>query len=217
MVSILIVVVGFCGITIMKSSGYVVDDIPKSDPVYKDLKFFENNFEGMMPLEIMIDTKKPGGAMQLSTFQKIDELEKTLGKYEEFSPPTSMLNLLKFSKQAYYNGREDYYELPNNREKNFILQYAATGEKNSELLHSFIDSTRQFTRISIRLKDVGAKRMDELYTDFKTDIKSVFPDEDYDVTVTGSSITVFKGTNYLLKNLFHQSNPGNYTHFASWR
>ncbi len=73
-IAVVIVGVGLFGITLMKSSGYMVDDIPKSDPVYKDLKFFENNFEGLMPLEIMIDTKKPGGVMQLSTFQKIDAL-----------------------------------------------------------------------------------------------------------------------------------------------
>ena len=201
-VAVAIVGVGIYGITLMKSSGYMVDDIPESDPVYKDLKFFENNFDGLMPLEIMIDTKKPGGVMQLSTFQKIDALEKALAKYPELSPPTSMLNLLKFSKQAYYNGREDYYSIPNNREKNFILQYASTGEENAKLLHSFMDSTRQFTRISIRLKDVGTKRMDELYADFYADIKSVFPEDDYNVIVTGSSITSFKGTEYLLKNLF---------------
>jgi hypothetical protein len=197
-----VLILGIWGISRMKTSGFVVDDIPKSNPIYKDLKFFEKNFEGIMPLEIMIDTKKPGGAMQLSNFQKIDELEKKLENYDELSTPTSILNLLKFSKQAFYNGSENYYSLPNNREKNFILQYAATGEENSELLHSFLDSTRQFARISIRVDDVGVKRMEELYTTFYTDIDSIFNPEDYDVTVTGTSITVFKGTNYLLRNLF---------------
>jgi len=197
-----VLLLGFYGISIMKTSGYVVDDIPKSNPIYIDLKFFEKNFEGIMPMEIMIDTKKPGGAMQLSTFAKIDELEKKLGNYDELSSSTSILNLLKFSKQAFYNGREDYYSLPNNREKNFILQYASGGEGKSALLHSFIDSTRQYTRISIRVKDVGVNRMEELYTDFYNDIDSIFSPDDFDVTVTGTSITVFKGTNYLLRNLF---------------
>ena len=197
----IILVLGIWGMTLMKSSGYVVDDIPKDNPLYTDLKFFEKNFNGLMPMEIMIDTKKPTGAMQLSTFEKIDELENRLVKYDELSTPTSILNLLKFSKQAFYNGSENYYSLPNNREKNFILQYAATGEKNSNLLQSFLDSTRQFTRISIRVKDVGVKRMEELYTSFYNDIDSVFNPADFNVTVTGTSITVFKGTNYLLHNL----------------
>ena len=197
----IILAFGILGMTRMKTSGYVVDDIPKDNPIYLDLKFFEENFDGIMPLEIMIDTKKPGGAMQLSTFGKIDELEKKLKNYPELSSSTSILNLLKFSKQAFYNGSEDYYSLPNNREKNFILQYAATGEKNADLLHSFLDSTRQFTRISIRVKDVGVNRMEELYKSFYNEIDSIFNPEEYAVMVTGTSITVFKGTNYLLRNL----------------
>ncbi len=200
-ITVVIIGAGIYGITLMKSSGYMVDDIPEHDPIYKDLRFFENNFQGLMPLEIMIDTKKQGGVMQLSTFGKIDQLEKRLEKYPELSAPTSLLNLLKFSKQAFYNGREDYYSLPNNREKNFILQYASSGEENAHLLHSFLDSTQQTTRISIRVKDVGTKRMDELYADFNADVDSVFTADNYNVTVTGSSIISFLGTKYLLKNL----------------
>ncbi|MFV0267144.1 MAG: efflux RND transporter permease subunit [Draconibacterium sp.] len=197
-----IVSLGIFGITLIKSSGYMVDDIPKDDPVYIDLKFFEDNFNGLMPLEIMVDTKRPQGVMQLSTFNKIDELENRLAEYPELSASTSLLNLLKFSKQAFYNGNERYYSIPNNREKNFILQYAQTGEDNANMLHSFMDSTRQSTRISIRVKDVGTKRMEQLYTDFMQEIDSIFPADKYDVTVTGSSITAFRGTQYLLKNLF---------------
>ncbi len=201
-VTIGVIAIGIYGITLMRSSGYMVDDIPESDPVYIDLKFFENNFSGLMPLEIMVDTKKPQGVMQLSTFHKIDELEKRLAEYPELSASTSLLNLLKFSKQAFYNGYEKYYSIPNNREKNFILQYASSGESNANLLHSFIDSTRQTTRISIRVKDVGTKRMEELYASFNEDIASIFTADKYDVTVTGSSIVAFKGNQYLLKNLF---------------
>jgi len=200
-VTVLIIGLGVYGITLIKSSGYMVDDIPEHDPIYTDLKFFERNFDGLMPLEIMVDTKKPGGAMQLATFQKMDQLEKRLAEYPELSPSLSLLNLLKFSKQAFYNGNENYYSLPNNREKNFILQYVAAGAENVNLLHSFLDSTQQVTRISIRMKDVGTNKMEELYTDFSADIDSIFTAENYDVTVTGSSVTFFRGTQYLLNNL----------------
>jgi uncharacterized protein len=197
-----VLVFGIYGITLMKSSGFMVDDIPESDPIYQDLKFFESNFEGLMPLEIMIDTKKPGGVMQLSTFNKIDQLENELTKYPELSTPLSLLNRLKFSKQAFYNGNENYYSIPNNRERTFILQYADIGESGTGMLHSFLDSVRQTTRISIRMKDAGTNRMEELYSAMNDDIGLVFSPDEYDVTVTGSSITFFKGTQYLLRSLF---------------
>lgn len=201
-VSVVILAFGFYGITRIKSSGYMVDDIPESDPIYKDLKFFESNFDGLMPLEILIDTKKPGGVMQPATFAKLNQLDKSFSEYSELSPSLSLLSLLKFSKQAFYNGDKDYYSLPNNREQNFILQYAKMDGNDVGLLHSFIDSSKQVTRVSIRMKDVGTKRMEELYSEFKVAIDSIFPADKYEVVVTGSSVTSFKGTQYLVKNLF---------------
>ena len=204
--AVVVLFLGFYGISLIKSSGFMVDDIPENDVIYKDLKFFEDHVDGLMPLEIIIDTKKPKGAMNLSNFRRIDRLEKRLANYDELSSSVSLLNILKFSKQAFYNGRERYYSIPNNQEKNFILSYAIQNEneesKGISALHSFLDSTQQITRVSIRMKDVGTKRMEELYTDFKQEIDSIFSPENFDVTVTGSSVTFFKGTQYLVKNLF---------------
>ena len=193
---------GIYGISLIESSGFMVDDIPENDPVYKDLKFFESNFEGLMPLEIMVDTKRPGAAMQLSTFRKIEEFEQHLTEYPELSTPLSLLNLMKFSRQAFYNGYENYYSVPNNREINFIMQYVGREEANANMLHSFVDSTQQVTRISIRMKDVGTNRMESLYNALSAGIDSIFTSSDYEVMVTGSSVTFFRGTQYLLRSLF---------------
>ncbi len=198
--TIVLVLAGFYGISLIKSSGYIVDDIRESDPIYQDLKFFETHFHGLMPLEIMVDTRKPNGVMQLSTLQKMEQLEEKLAGYEELSPPLSLLNLVKFARQAFYGGDPQYYSLPNNYEKNFILSYAMGGDAG--LLHSFLDSSRQITRMSIRTKDVGTNRMEKLYDRLTSDIDSLFPAEKFRVVATGTSVTSFKGTNYLLHNLF---------------
>ncbi len=200
--TVIVVAIGIYGITLIKSSGYMVDDIPESDPIYQDLKFFESNFHGLMPLEIIVDTKKPNGVMQLSTFQKLDQLENKLEEYPELSQSLSMLNLMKFAKQAFYNGDVRYFSLPNNYERNFIMTYAMQGEENAGLLHSFLDSARQVTRISIRAKDVGTNRMEELYNEFRSDVDSIFDTESFETIITGSSVTAFRGTQYLQRNLF---------------
>ncbi|SFE72585.1 efflux RND transporter permease subunit [Sunxiuqinia elliptica] len=201
-----VLLAGIYGITLMKSSGYMVDDIPESDIIYKDLKYFEKQVDGLMPLEIIIDTERPNGVMNLSVFRRMEKLEERLSHYDELSSSMSLLNILKFSKQAFYNGKERYYSLPNNQEKNFILSYATKSEEDEaagvSALHSFLDSSKQVTRISVRMHDVGTKRMEELYNDFKMEVDSIFPADKFNVTVTGSSVTFFKGTQYLVKNLF---------------
>jgi len=70
------------------------------------------------------------------------------------------------------------------------------------MLHSFWDSTKQVTRISLRTKDVGTKKMAILYNQVKNEIDSVFTSDNYKIVATGSSVTSFKGTQYLLHNLF---------------
>ncbi len=202
LVSVLLVVAGFAGATKIRSSGYMVDDIPARDPIYKDLKFFEHHFHGLMPLEIIVDTKKPNGAMQLSTFQKIDRLEQKLQDYPDLSAPLSLLNVLKFARQAFYSGDSAFYSLPDNYEKNFILAYASGGKTQENLLYSFWDSTRQVTRVSYRTKDIGTRQMAALNDRLKSDVDSIFNPEQYNITATGSSITNFRGTQYLLRNLF---------------
>jgi hypothetical protein len=49
--------IAVAGIFRLKSEGHIVDDLPKTDRIYTDLKFFEHNFKGVMPLEIVVDTK----------------------------------------------------------------------------------------------------------------------------------------------------------------
>ena len=201
-ITIIIVLIGFYGISQMKTTGYMVDDISKDHFVYKDLKYFEHHFKGVMPLEIMIDTKKKKGIMRASTLKKIDKLQKKLSKYPELSRSISIVEALKYAKQAYYNGKKKYYSMPKNQERNFILAYLQKDQSRVSLLENFVDSTGQYGRISLKVADIGTTRMRNLYHDVAHDIYSVFPSEFYDVTITGTSIVFFKGTGYLIKNLF---------------
>ncbi|MFV0554080.1 MAG: efflux RND transporter permease subunit [Mangrovibacterium sp.] len=200
-----VVCIGIWGITQMTSTGYMVDDIPEKDPIYQDLKFFERNVEGVMPLEIVVDAGKPGRAMNLTTLRLVDQLEDTLANYEELSGSLSVLNGLKFARQAFYNGGEEYYKIPTSSEMSFLMRYAQNSTEGTgfgmESLNSLMDSTQQITRVSVRVKDVGTDRMDSLYHAFQHDVQEIFP-ESYNVTVTGTSVTFFKGTQYLVQNLF---------------
>jgi uncharacterized protein len=196
-------VIGAVGLSMMKTSGKVVDDLQHDDPIYVDLKFFETNFGGVMPFEISINTKKKNGVMRLSAVEKIDELQQAIMTHPQFSRPLSTAELIKFAKQAYFNGNPDRYELPNNQEKNFILSYfpkKIEGRKN--VMRSFIDSTKQFTRISFQMADVGTKEMNRLLADIRPRVDSLFDPADYNVQVTGNSVVYARGTEFLIRNLF---------------
>lgn len=203
-----LILLGGIGLSMMKTSGKVVDDFRSDDPIYLDLKFFEHHFGGVMPFEISIDTKKKNGILNYATIQKIDKLQNTINEHPEFSKPLSLIEVFKFARQAYYGGDSSKYALPSSMEKNFILGYIpqkiseGNGGNGTDLLKSFIDSTKQITRISFQMADVGTKHMDSLMSDILPKVDSIFDPGKYEVTVTGNSVVYAKGTNFLIKNLF---------------
>ena len=151
----------------LRSEGFIVDDLPKSDKIYTDMKFFEQNFKGVMPLEIVIDTKRKNGlrSNMLQTFEKIDSLAVYVSSQKEMARPLSIVEGMKFAKQAYYDGDSSNYSVPNSFDIAFLAQYLTmkggdgSGNNFTKLVRSFMDSTRQQTRVSINMADVGSKRL----------------------------------------------------------
>lgn len=201
--TVLLLVFAFYGVSKIETTGNIVDDIPKDDPIAVDLDFFERNFAGVMPFEVMVNTHKNNGVSKSSTLKRIQKLENVLAEYPEISSTSSIADLAKFSKQAYYNGNPDYYSLPSSQEKNFILKYAKnTLGDSADIFNSFIDSTKSVARISARMKDIGTKQMRALRDSIKPKIDAIFNPEKYDVSITGTSVLFLEGTTYLVKNLF---------------
>ena len=187
----------------MKTSGKVVDDFRTDDPIYLDLKFFENNFGGVMPFEVSIDAKKKNGILVGSTIDKIDELQNIINSHKEFSRPLSIAELFKYSRQAYFGGDSSMYSMPSKMEKGFIMSYLPKNQKGkTNILNSYIDSTKRYTRVSFQMADIVTKQMDSLMADIVPRIDSIFPADKYKVTVTGNSVVYARGTNFLIKNLF---------------
>ncbi|MCD0470213.1 RND family transporter [Flavobacterium sp. JAS] len=199
----LLLVFSIIGVLQMKVSGSLIGEMPKSASFYKDILFYEKEFNGVMPLEIMINTKHKKGVMKLSTMRKMDELQNTIASLPELSKPVSVVNLVKYSKQAYYNGNPEYYQLPTAQEQAFILTYAKNATKNSKdnLMKAYVDSTGQYARITTFMKDIGTHEMAKVEKKLHNKIDEIFPKDRYEVTVTGKALVFQKGTSYLVDNL----------------
>ncbi|WP_372937376.1 RND family transporter [Seonamhaeicola sp.] len=196
-----LLIVSIIGIYQIKISGSLVEDMPKETEFFKDIRFFEEEFNGIMPLEFMIDTKRKKGVMKLSTLKRMNELEDLIIETPELSKPISVVSLVKYSKQAYYNGNPKYYQLPTSQENSFILSYAKNSSSNVDLLNNFVDSTGQYARITTFMKDIGTDKMERIEENIQNKINKVFPKERYNVTMTGKALVFQKGTKYLVKNL----------------
>ncbi|MBU1009277.1 MAG: MMPL family transporter [Bacteroidetes bacterium] len=201
-VTFTLVVAGIGGVMLLKTTGNMVDDISEKDKMYKDLLFFEDHFNGVMPFEITVDTKRKKGILRSNTLEKLDQLQDTLARYPQFSKPLSVVEVVKFSKQAFFRGDSSYYSLPDNQERNFILPYVPMMKSNKRtLMNSFVDTSLQITRISVQMANIGTNEIDSIQRGLESKIDKIFPPDQFEVTLTGSSIVFLKGTNYLVNNL----------------
>lgn len=190
------------GILKLRSESYMVDDVPEESVVKKDLRFFENNFSGIMPLVIWVDTGKKRGLLDIENLTVIDNFEIFLDSIPHVSRPISLISLVKASKQAFYNGNPARYELPSSAEKGFILRYMKGQNETTGLLKSFVDSTQQQMRISMQMSDVGSTQLDSLIDKvIKPGITRYFEGTKIKAHVTGTVTLFIKGNKYLINNL----------------
>jgi hypothetical protein len=193
----------------MQTTGNIVDDIPDHDRVIQDLQWVEAEFGGSMPFEIMVDTRRPGGATTTNSLKHLDRLQNVLKEYPEFSRSVSAADATKFAFQAFKNGHPRNYRLPRTgMERTQFgpwLRGSATAAEGSKMAEgvtgNFFDSTRAVTRVSVQMADVGTLEMRELLNEVRPRVDSIFPPEKYGLIMTGTSVAFLEGTTYMVTNL----------------
>ena len=213
-ITIVLVIVSSFGLVQIKKEAFIVDDLPKKDKLYTDLKWFEQNAGGVMPLEIVIDSKKKNGLTKsLKPLEKIDELDYFLQEQAELGKPLGLLDGIKFAKQAFYDGDSLAYAIPTGTEMAFIAPYISpkpmdttpaktTAAKGPEtLLNKFIDKDKKATRISVNMKDIGSAKLPLFIAKIDSATKALFDTAKYHVEITGSSVTFLEGSNFIIKGL----------------
>ena len=208
-VTAIIVAVSIAGATRLKTLGFIVDDIPKEDKIYTDLRFFETNFKGVMPLEIVVDTKKKYGVSRnLNNLERIDSLAQFMAQMPDIAKPLSIVEGLKFAKQAFFDGDSNSYSMPSSYDLPALSQYLnfkgdSGAAKNSftKIVTTFMDSAKQEARISVSMKDVGSKRLPKILDSIRNRSDQLFAKDKYDVQFTGTSVTFLEGSRYIINGL----------------
>ncbi|WP_051295840.1 efflux RND transporter permease subunit [Eisenibacter elegans] len=198
------VIVSLVGFSQLEVVSFMADDIPQNSTLKQDLAFFEQHFQGAMPLEIVVDTRKTKGVMNLGTLRRADQLQDSLNSIDLVSQPLSLVSFVKAGRQAFYNNPA-FYGLPTNQDRVFILNYLKKSEEGSDnisALNNFVDSTGQQMRISLKVADVGSIKMDSLIEGvIRPQVAQIFDQEQYDVHITGTTLLFIKGNRYLVNNL----------------
>ena len=200
--SLAITIVAAFGMLRLESISFMMDDVPEGSQIKKDLQFFENNFSGILPLEIEVNTGKRRGVLNIKNLEKIDEFESFIDSISVVSRPVSVISLVKASKQAFYNYNPAKYALPSKAESGYILRYMKGQTDNTGLLKSFVDSTFTKMRISMQIADIGSKRLDSLVHEvIEPRMNQIFEGTNIQTSVTGTTKLFIKGNKFLIDNL----------------
>jgi predicted RND superfamily exporter protein len=208
----LVLGVSVAGMFRLQSEGFILDDLPKNDPLYTDLKFVEKNFKGVMPLEVVIDTRRRKGlrAGTARLLDSMDQFSNYIASRPEMARPLSLEEALKFVRQAYYGGDSAAYAVPNSTDFAFLSQYLGgndstakhgSGNALTQLLHSFVDTNQQRLRVSINMADIGSKRLPVVLEELRQKAGALFDSSKYNVEFTGTSVTYLEGSAFVIKGL----------------
>ena len=211
LITVIAMIFSFAGIIRLKTESFIVDDVPKKDPIYEDLKFFEANFKGIMPLEILVDAgRKNGiaGSRALGVFDQVSRFSEEIAGSKYMARPLSLAEGLKFARQGFYDGDSNNYSMPNAFDGAFMADYLKAGKNSGsnegsfqKLMSAFIDSNKQVTRISINMADVGSKRMPEIIDSLEQRATHFFDTSKIHLTFTGTSITFLEGSRFIIQGL----------------
>lgn len=207
-VTIALTIFAITGIVKLKSEAFIVDDLPKTERLYVDLKWFEQNFKGVMPLEIVVDTKKKNGVTSsLKALERIEEFSGVIKANPDMARPLTIVEGLKFAKQAYYDGDSMSYAAPSEFDMPFLAPYLrAKADSNvkggfGKLVTGFVDSSKRYTRISVSMKDIGSKRLPILLDSLKKQADAIFDTSAYNIQFTGASVTFVEGSRFIINGL----------------
>lgn len=206
----ILILAAIAGVMRLKTVTYIADDLPKKDKIYKDIKYFEKNFNGVMPLEILVDTKKRrglSGLKSLAIFEKVDSLAQYIATFKEMNSPLTLAEGLKFAKQGFYEGDSANYLLPNSFDGAFVGEYLRPSKDSNnnnagftKTLRSFMDTASQVTRISVSMADVGTERLPVLLDKIKQRSDALF-DTTYKITFTGTGVSFLEGSKFIINGL----------------
>ncbi|HEX6914738.1 MAG TPA: MMPL family transporter [Chitinophagaceae bacterium] len=208
-ITTIVILAAVAGLFRLRSEGFIVDDLPHKDRIYTDLKWFESNFHGVMPLEIVVDTRKKNGvfASDMEVLLDIEEFSGIVNQMPETARPLSIVEGMKFFNQGFYDNDSSSYILPMAIPPSVrtIVRSGDTTRQSTgveKLMSSFVGrDSFSAARISVNMKDIGSARLPVFLGRMRQVSDSVFDPAKYKVTFTGASVTFLEGLRFIISGL----------------
>lgn len=181
----IITVVSTLGVFKMEVTGNITGDLPKNDPILKDIQFIEKNFGGAVPFEVMIDYKEKGRLFGKGTLDKVEQVQNYFAEDTLFARSISIVDFVKLINMAYYDNNPDQYKIIANRDKLRLKKYLdnfTTASANTAFsLKELVDTSENILRVRTQMRDIGSYVVAEKAKDVKAHIDSIMNPDKKDI------------------------------------
>ncbi|MBM3434162.1 MAG: RND family transporter [Bacteroidetes bacterium] len=194
---------GGVGMLRMQTTGNITTDIDPADPLVQQMRFFEQELGGVIPLEVVINTREPGGVNSSSVLRQVEEFQRSLDTLPNMSRSLSVVDFMKFGRQAFYGGMPEFYELPTAAERRQIAALLPSGaaDANAALTSGLVSADGQRMRITVQVRDLPRPEMVNVVKAIQANADAIFDRVQVDVSFSGAGLIFLRSTEYLIDNL----------------
>ena len=194
---------GAIGMLRMQTTGNITTDINPSDPLVQQMRFFEQELGGVIPLEVVLDTREAGGVNSSAVLRQVEEFQRSLDTLPNMSRSLSVVDFMKFGRQAFYGGLPEFYELPSASERRQIAALLPSGaaDANAALTSGLVSKDGRRMRITVQVRDLPRPEMVKVVKAIQHNADQIFDREKVDVSFSGAGLIFLRSTEYLIDNL----------------
>jgi predicted RND superfamily exporter protein len=201
-ISAAIVAISVYGLLQIKTNNLLMDDLDKSDPLKQDFNYLDAHYGGVRPVELAVTIKS--GSIDVwdkDVLQTLDTVQTYLIDKYGLSVKSSLVSGIKIVHRSMFSGLPEYYTLPTQKTKWRDIKRIITAPRVEHVYRMLVDSTRQTTRISGTIPDLGNSTVTKMDKDLRKFLESKTMNGVIDYEVTGTAHLIDKNLSYLSTSL----------------
>ncbi|RJE75288.1 RND family transporter [Reichenbachiella sp. MSK19-1] len=187
------------GITKLEINAYLIDDLPKDDPVKEDFTYFDTQYGGSKPFTMTVWTPDSAELYSKEIITLIDSIATLAHQTLNANNLVSPASLVKSVYQMQHSGLAKNYKLPETDRE--WRQVFSTIQKGKIEERFFKVTSGNLARISGFSKDFGSKDGTDRAKAFKADLDQWLDKSVLDYRITGSTQLIEKSHETLSMNL----------------
>lgn len=194
-------VLSIIGISRIHTNYELESNLPRKAQITEDFRFFEEEFAGFRPLEIAVYLKGENQIYDYPVISAIAKIHDHIAAREEIQSSISLATLVKSLNQMINFNRPQEYKMPDSSTYAGIKPFM--GNLNFLGSEALVSSDSRKTRISSRIKDVGASNIKKMSQEIDQWINTNVDTSIVAVKQTGTGLILDKNAEFVRESLLY--------------